>query len=331
MKIITLIPVKNEFDILQITIPIISSYSDIIIIADQFSIDGSRQFYQQFPKIRVIDNNQEGHYSSVRWALLDEARRIEGEKFILYIDADEFIPPLMFKNFMEQTKIETGCIYSFSWTQLWKTTKYYNYSRTWRDHFKPIAFLDDGTLDYNSTQSIISDHTARVPSFFSDGHPAKIVQVKNIPLIHLAWLSWDKMQMKQAWYRCAEFIISKNANRINYIYSITLDSNKTQLESVPFEWLKDLMIPEEIMTFQSKWHQNQIFEWFDKYGIQFFEPLQIWHIPKLRQAFEARMGRIPVDFKYAFLFRLKNIIKPFIPKIIISFFIRAFNLNRDRK
>jgi hypothetical protein len=33
--------------------------------------------------------------------------------------------------------------------------------------------------------------------------------------------------------------------------------------------------------------------WFDRHGVEFFEPLEIWHVPALRAEFRRRVGRNP--------------------------------------
>ena len=41
------------------------------------------------------------------------------------------------------------------------------------------------------------------------------------------------------------------------------------------------------------WHQRDILAWFDQHGIERFEPLEIWHVPALREEFRRRTGRRP--------------------------------------
>jgi len=92
MKIIALMPVKNEAWILPYTLESLSKICDHIIIADQNSDDGSFEIYKKFSKVEVITNNEKIHSNKVRWSLLDRAREYEGKNIILNVDADEFIP-----------------------------------------------------------------------------------------------------------------------------------------------------------------------------------------------------------------------------------------------
>jgi glycosyltransferase involved in cell wall biosynthesis len=92
MKIITLLPVKNEGWILRSTLRNMSDFSDHIVIADQKSTDDSLAIYQEFEKVQVIENKNTGHSNSVRWQLLDYARKTFGlGNIIVCVDADEMI------------------------------------------------------------------------------------------------------------------------------------------------------------------------------------------------------------------------------------------------
>ena len=93
MKVITLIPIKNEDWILEYTLKSVCQFSDHVIVADQQSTDKSLDICKKFPKVKVINNENLGHSNKVRWSLLDEAREIDGNNLIFCIDADEIISP----------------------------------------------------------------------------------------------------------------------------------------------------------------------------------------------------------------------------------------------
>lgn len=90
--LIVLTPVLNEAWILPAFLKATSLWADYIIVADQMSTDGSRDIYKQYPKCIVIDNpRQEMHQAQTRKLLFEEAKKIEGDKIIFTIDADEFL------------------------------------------------------------------------------------------------------------------------------------------------------------------------------------------------------------------------------------------------
>ena len=119
-------------------------------------------------------------------------------------------------------------------------------------------------------------------------------RVAAAPLIHLQWVAWQRAQMKQAWYRSVELVEEPGSfMSINSKYSVTLEQDNQTLSHVPEEWLAGVSFPDGIADTGPGWYQEVILALFDKHGIEFFEPLQIWHIEELRARFEHVMGREP--------------------------------------
>jgi hypothetical protein len=313
-KVICLMPVKNEVDLLPITLGILSRYCDTIIIADQMSDDGSRDVYKNFPKVQMIDNIREGHSNQVRWDLLKAAREHEGNNLLLSLDADEYIPPALFERFIQDHDFVIGESFRFPWIQLWKSIRWYNNTGAWYKNYQRAAWVDDRTTIYGDT-IVINDHIARVPA----GFLTNCKKVDDIPIIHLQWVSWNKTQLKQAWYRCTELIASpKNHIAINAAYSISLDRPHIALTPVPQEWTKGLDGLEVVEHFSPTWHLREIYSFFDKHGIEFFEPLQIWHIPELEHEFIKRTGRKPVSVHESPIVQYMRDAKRFLIKLIRS-------------
>lgn len=311
-KVICLMPVKNEVDILPITLEIISRYCDIIIIADQISTDGSRDIYRKFPKIRVIDNKREGHSNQVRWDLLKAAREYDGNNLLICLDADEYIPTDIFNNFINKHDFKIGESFEFPWIQLWKSIRYFNNTTVWHKNYQRIAWIDDRKTKYEDV-IIINDHVSRVPQGFSENS----TRVDDIPIIHLQWLSWEKTQFKQVLYRCTELIKKpKDFISINSKYSHSLDFENRKLSKTPKKWIEDSISLNSIEKLKPSWHRQEIYNLFNKYGILFFEPLQIWHIPELEKEFIKIVGRKPVSIQESFIFRMARDLKRKLTKII---------------
>jgi len=55
----------------------------------------------------------------------------------------------------------------------------------------------------------------------------------------------------------------------------------------------DVPLPDASIDSQPSWQEAEIFTWFDRHGIEFFEGLEIWHVPALRAEFRRRVGRSP--------------------------------------
>ncbi len=90
--LVVLTPVRNEAWVLRAFLEATSLWADYIIIADQMSMDGSREIVKEYPKVILVDNNRkEMHQAATRRLLFEAARKIEGEKLLFTLDADEFL------------------------------------------------------------------------------------------------------------------------------------------------------------------------------------------------------------------------------------------------
>jgi hypothetical protein len=133
-------------------------------------------------------------------------------------------------------------------------------------------------------------HEERVPI----ADDAARVRAGVLPVLHLQWLLPNRSQMRQAWYRCREWLQRERpAADINRAYASTLPRWHVPTAPIPAEWLGGLTLPGTDVDGVPTWQQEEIFEWFDTRGIELFEPLEIWHVPVLREEFKRRTGRTP--------------------------------------
>ena len=314
MKTVVLIPVKNEEWILESTLKNISPYVDHIIIADQNSTDRTVAICNTFENVKVISNPYTGHSNKVRWLLLDEARKLGKHNLIICIDADEMLSPHAIQEM--QTLIRTGKAnpgdaFHFWWVQLWKGTKRYMNEGAWKDSYKNIAFIDNEGHNEYKKNVVINDHTSRIP----DTNILNEIKV-SLPFLHFHFVAWDRTQLKQAWYRSCELINGKrDSRRINNAYRITLMDGNIPSHPVQDAWVEGLILPSNLNNVTNSWHLSEILGFFDTYGIEFFEDLQIWHISVLQEEFIKRTGRSPQSKTYPrlviFLNDIKNSIRFF--------------------
>jgi hypothetical protein len=297
-KIIALMPVKNEAWILNHTLDYLSSFCDYIIIGDQMSTDGSRDIYKNFQKVKVIDNTEKFHSNKIRWTLLDEAHKIPGKNILVFLDADEYLDPEFFKT--EIHKYSEGNILEFPWINLWKKDDEYRCDGYWKELTKQIVFIDDRKADYKRNY-VLNDHTGRTPSSSEN----KIIKIEEPKIIHTEFLYWKKAQIKQAWYRCNELIQNKkSARKINLKYRDSKDSRRVKTEKIETQ----VSFPQINYEVEKDWRYNEILNWFEEFGVEFFEKIDIWHISTLRNKFVNKLNREPKILTYPnFLIFLNNI------------------------
>ncbi|MFI5205852.1 MAG: hypothetical protein ACHQVK_02835, partial [Candidatus Paceibacterales bacterium] len=114
---------------------------------------------------------------------------------------------------------------------------------------------------------------------------------------HFAYVDFKNALLQQAWLRCSDLIHEKkNYAKINNKYYLPRGGD-LKLSPVPQEWLTGLTLPKESDNLPRSWHLPAIVSFFDKYGIEFFEPLEIWDIKELSDEFIKRTGRKPKPSK----------------------------------
>jgi|SaaInlStandDraft_4_1057021.scaffolds.fasta_scaffold23998_2 glycosyltransferase involved in cell wall biosynthesis len=321
MKIIALMPVKNEEWILPYSLQSLSNIADEIIAIDDDSTDDSKKIIQDFGGI-VLPNNKKQFYGctsyseyNMRQQLLEEGRKRGGTHFIC-IDADEIFTTPFQKNVSPLlSQLKPGHKLSFPWITLWKHTRFYrNDQSPWSNLYKDFIFHDDKKSNYKLEHELFINRTP----LENASNNVSTVPIDMGAVLHFQFVPWIKTEIKQAWYRCLEHLKTPNqAFLINQKYSISLDNKMVQLKEVPSAWTENMNIPEDLASISYTWQLDEIFKIFDHHNIQFFEPLQIWHIPQLYNEFIKRVGRNPRPvLKPAIRIRIKNHISMCIPKPI---------------
>lgn len=312
MKVITLVPVKNEAWILSDSLKNFCSFSDHIIVADQNSTDDTAAICSKFDKVTLIKNPYQAHTNQIRWLLLDEARKIEGNNIIVYLDADELLSPVCINTIKEKINDLTSVVgFSADWIQLLNSYETYRVDGVWKNNYKEFAFIDNRIIDYDRTQ-ITNDHSNRIPEI------ENIVHVSP-PILHLQYLAKQRCDIKQAFYMCTELLQGRSPRKINYRYAVAMFSKKTKVEKTPDAWCENIHLPnEQVFTLQDTIKLNQVLELFKEKGVLMFEPLNIWYIPELHKEFVKMTNREPKIKTYPKALVLINNIKNSIKNGILT-------------
>lgn len=296
MKIIALVPVRNEAWVLEHSLECLSGFCDIVIVNDQMSTDATREICGRFPKVVLLESSAADTVARLpqqaRWRLLDAARHYDGNNLLWCTDADELVPPSLARTFFEHHagELTPGRAVECRVYNLWDSlTKYRHDLSSYGPQWKALAFIDDRIVDFPRGE-VRPLHEPRLPV----DADAAALKAGNVPILHLQWTMWNRNQMKQAWYRCIDFMDKRmTAAEVNAFYSVTLRELYVHREHVPQAWLEDVTLPNADVDRQPAWHEAEIRGWFDERGIEFFEALEIWHLPSLRREFRRRTGRNP--------------------------------------
>ena len=292
MKVIALLPVRNEAWVLPHSLACLSGFCDVILISDRDSDDDLRAICGRFPKAVVLEPRPDSRIREQRWQLLDAARQYDGPNLLWATDADELLSPAsataLFER--ERDRLVPGTAIECRYLHLWNdASRYRNDHSHYAPQWKQVGFIDDRRSDFDRSEHRTL-HEPRLPA----APDAPVVRSDAVTILHLQWLIPERNQLKQAWYRCREWLDgTRGAAAINAFYSVTLPAARVPLAPVQPEWAADITFPNPSADLTSSWHQRDLFGWFDKHGIEHFEPLEIWHIGVLHDEFRGRVGRSP--------------------------------------
>jgi glycosyltransferase involved in cell wall biosynthesis len=307
MRIIALVPIKNEAWILPTYISSMKKIADEIIVLDDNSTDNSLEILKE-ENVTVIQskNSNQVNMSEKRRKLLNEGRKRGGTHFI-WLDADESFD----NNFLKHgrdiiTKLLPGQKLSLPWITLWKSTEQERVDSVWKENNKDVIVFD--IPEYTFENKNLSEGRTQGPNTNIINLTREVGVV-----LHFQFIAYEDAEAKQAWYRCIELLQSKvSVRRINQTYSVCTDNVHVKIQKTNPNWF------ENIKFYNSKpdkkdWYIKEIIKMFHQYGILKFEPLSIWNISELEKLFIKEKGRKPKPKIYpkwlVLLNRAKNKLK----------------------
>lgn len=282
MKIIALLPFKNEEWILPTYLSNVLPIVDEVIAIDDGSTDNGPAILKQHLNVQVRSNEEvlkSGWAEfNIRQKLLELGREAGGTHFVC-LDADETFT----SNFMPVakqiiSKLEPGQKLAFQWLALWKSVDHYRDDKSvWSNNYKDFIIHDAPNLQHDYAFLGVG----RTPGVNNDNTWLKL-NPKYGAVFHYQFSCWQNFQLKQAWYRCSELIKMPGTEAsINQKYAITLEDPETFVRAAPESWLKGIPLP-DVDSQPISWHLKKIEEWFKEFGPQHFAGLQIWHIPEIK-------------------------------------------------
>jgi len=282
MKIIVVMPVKNEEWILGKSLKVASYFADHIIVGDQGSTDRTSEICKEFPKVIYLINPEEyPGKKNRRQILLDKTRELFGKENIIFcFDADEIptaniLENSSWKNFL--VSLKTGQSVRLEWVNLWRNPKKYCYDKSiWKKSFRYFIFKDDGKTNY----ALGNVHESKIPSAFLKNY----LKYENVKIMHFHFVLWNRMLSKQQHSRIIEKKVfpKKNFLAINAKYWNAKDERNMILKDTPNFWSegwrnKGINL-ENFSEDKLYWFDIEILQDFKKYGTKYFRWLDVWDI-----------------------------------------------------
>lgn len=283
LKIVGLVPARNESVRIAFCLRALAVYTDAIIYLDDCSQDDTVKVVESLAqecRIERIIRKTAWHRDEPgdRNAMLKAGREIGGTHFIV-LDADEaFTANCADHGFLRRLilTLRPGDYLGLNWIQLWRGIEYYRFDQSvWTWNLKAFAFCDDGHCSYQSEFI----HTSRVPGNLRG-------RVYTIPgyahgVLHFQFTHWRNLLVKQAWYRCMERLRDpqKPGAAINQRYAPSKEERNLGLKRVPPNWLAGYSFFDPAMLDATEtWREAQVLGWFEQHGRKHFQDLDIWDI-----------------------------------------------------
>ena len=176
VKVIALLPIRNEAWVLEHTLACLSGFCDVIVASDQQSTDDSREICRRFPKVALIESKpsagSEQLPKQARWRLLDAARDYEGHNLLWCTDADELPSPRLTQAFLlrDRDRLTPGVAVELRFYNLWGSMgKYRQDLSMYGPYWKQAAVVDDRKVDFPGSADLPPLHEPRIPG--SEGMP----------------------------------------------------------------------------------------------------------------------------------------------------------------
>ena len=307
MKVVALLPFKNEEWCLPSYLHNTLKVVDEIIAIDDGSTDNSVKILEDagakvYSSEKLRNFNSGWSEGSIRAELLKLGREAGGTHFVC-LDADEsFTSPLVPAIDQVLGHLNPGQKIAMQWLALWKSYTSYRHDATvWSNNWKEFVVCDEPSLSYNHNQHM---HVGRTPISPTEIADDKWRRLENDygAVMHFQFSAYNNFQLKQCWLRCSELIQEPyNYQGINIKYSITLLEQNVGLEEMPKSWYDGIVLP-KVENFDPEWKDNSfvradllpgVYKYFEDYGVEYFEKLNIWHVPQLRNYFINKTGRMP--------------------------------------
>lgn len=290
-KIIALLPFRNEEVFLKEYIHTVKKITDHIVAHDNGSTDNGTQMLKEAGAIiipRSIEFKEDFREHEIRTLLLEHGR-IHGGTHFICLDADEVFSD----NFHAHARdtilaLSPGQSLWMDWVTLFRDASTERIDGIYKKISKSFIFCDDVGMQFKYAFLGVS----RTPG---DVLNRVVIERSKGSVIHYQYVNTERSDMKRMWYMCYEHIRKvRSPLRINATYDIQKNKTNTPTRSLSLE-TKFTIINPAVTTYdrENDWRFIAIKNWFDTYGVEFFEPLDIWEDGHLRKLFKERAGRNP--------------------------------------
>ena len=296
MKIIALLPVRNEAWVLPHSLACLSAFCDVVLVNDQNSEDESREICRRFPKVVLIESSEQLDLRAGAVAAARRGARLRRlQPAVVHRRgradvagrwrADSSTPAAT--TLKPGTVVECLLLPSVAPRRSLPHRRAARTRRTGRSS----GCVDDRHMDFGRDAAAAAARAARAAGW-RDRHGSR---PPDLPVLHLQWLIAERNQMKQAWYRCREWLDGVEDGRRD---QRVLRGNPSRSRRPHRGGAGRMGRGRHVSGPRGRSRAVVAGARHPAAGStrttpEFFEPLEIWHIRLLRDEFRRRVGRSP--------------------------------------
>ena len=249
-------------------------WADIIVVSDQNSEDNTIKIASSFPKVKIIKNTSDLYNEkNIRQLTYDEARKIEGKRLLIALDADEVFTPDIFESHEWQKVLSAkpGTVIKSKFVNLLPDLNNY-----WVGPIDlPWGLMDDGS-EYNADKI----HTNRM--IYPEN--AKELFLSQIKVMHFQYTDWERMESKHRWYQCWEILSNpkKSPLEIYRSYHHMYSVKDSEVKTVPDYWLSEYLKMginlKDIKIEGNYYWDKQVLNYFKEFGTKYFSKISLWDV-----------------------------------------------------
>lgn len=275
--LIVLTPVRNEAWVLRAFLEATSLWADHIIIADQMSTDGSREIAKEYPKVILVDNDRkEMHQAATRCLLFEEAKKIEGDKILFALDADEFLAGDFVNSDDWRMILESQPDDAFCWR--WMNLNPGRDKCAIGPYYYWAVHASDGLWEGMFPDNYIHEWRLPWPPQATDDNKHELAGLFSI---HLAWVNQARQRNKERFYQVSTVAKEPKKSKVS-IFRHYHDAGSQGLSLLPenayvYYVNKGLDIWKYVdLSDDGAYYSSEVLHHFNQKGVSQFAMLDIW-------------------------------------------------------
>ena len=283
MRLIALMPVRNEAWILGLSLRVALRWCDGIVVLDHASTDGTAGILDaaraEFGDRVTVLHEADPAWSEMahRQRLLETGRAAGGTHFAI-VDADEVLTGNLLQRVRATVELLTpGHYLTAGMPCMWRSLDAFRTDgRIWaRREDLALAFADSLEIAWLSGGY---DHHHR--------HPHGSKPQRRLPfgvggVMHLQWASWRRLVAKHARYKMMERLKypEKSVLEIDRMYSLALDERGLTVEQAPAEWWAPYEDLRQYVDLSAEpWHEGECKRLWIAHGAEAFRGLDLFGV-----------------------------------------------------